>query len=610
MALTPEQQAEYFGIATSPLRQPQNFQYGVPMGMTPVSGDTSNNGVPLMAPDTPPEIRHGDPRKPAPADNTRTVSRLNNVKPMSNAKMPNTPAMDDNTGVGKGVTTPPPQVAIGAPPQVGEAPVETKPLDDYGYGDNHQAEPNRRQVQQTAPVQAPKKTGDKYQSIYGLLFGNEPYDEGKKWISYMEHGMQSPVNDNSMLQRNVANEIALLKANQDKSIAQQQLDQQNRMYKNDNAEVRYKKMALFDQRKSLLDKWEKGKFLGDDENVTKDFFDNLNRIDQILHDEYDVDTRLLDYPSTNPGGFSTQFKKEVTDPTNVAINLSSWMKHIYDQVQKDPSWLNSPEGTEAFDKLGEYSILQEAESKGAIADAEKVRIQVETMAPVDRQIYNNAIQQFLLCNQAVQVLAQSNQLDHSTLSSLQEWDRLMNGLADYDDDVKEGGRSQRQSRDEYLQGLRDAMKKPSKSLGKAGGSFIADTILGVYNGLQRAGQNIPIELQAAVSSMKNGMDQYQQYLMQSAPTNKKLIWNVASRVFDRARDKSAFWNRVGGHRYGFGTGHLWNPSNPQFADWLGQYQAQYPNADPVLGTGFTTSKAPPHPVHPGLLGGDYGANNN
>lgn len=426
----------------------------------------------------------------------------------------------------------------------------------------------------------------------------------------MEHGMQSPVNDNSMLQRNVANEIALLKANQNKSIAQQQLDQQNRMYKNDNAEVRYKKMALFDQRKSLLDKWEKGKFLGDDENVTKDFFDNLNRIDQILHDEYDVDTRLLDYPSTNPGGFSTQFKKEVTDPTNVAINLSSWMKHIYDQVQKDPSWLNSPEGTEAFDKLGEYAILQEAESKGAIADAEKVRIQVETMAPVDRQIYNNAMQQFLLCNQAVQVLAQSNQLDHSTLSSLQEWDRLMNGIADYDDDAKEGGRSKRESRDEYLQGLRNAMTKPSKSLGKGGGSFIADTILGVYNGLQRAGQNIPIELQAAVSSMKNGMDQYQQYLMQSAPTNKKLIWNVASRVFDRARDKSAFWNRVGGHRYGFGTGHLWNPSNQQFADWLGQYQEQFPNTDPVLGTPFTTSKAPPHPVHPGAFGGDYGANNN
>lgn len=617
-SLTNEQQAELWGIATSPLRQTSGAT-GVPLS-GPLAYNVDSVGVqqpqpsvPLMYPNKPPVIRHGDPNPPTPTDNSRTVSEMNNKPAALPAQKPKKPDVSNPSSVQQpGVADPqPPQSEVPfTPPAITDAPVEGGTVRDnrtvigsdrpYGTG----AQPADG-AQEQKPV-------DRYQSIYGALFGNEPYERGKKWISYMEQGMQSPVNDNSMLQRNVANEIALLKANQDKALGQKQLDMQNRMYKNDNAEVRYKKMALFDQRKSLLDKWEKGKFLGDDEKVTQDFFNNLANIDQILHDEYGVDTRLLDYPSTNPGGFSTQFKKDVTEPTNTALHLSNWMKSIYDQVQRDPNWLNSPEGTEAFDKLGEYAILQEAQSKGAIADAEKVRIQVETMSPTERRMYNNNIRLFLICNQAAQALAQNNKLDHSTLASIQQWDRLMNGVGDYDDDEsRDGAKTKRQSRDEYFNEMRKAVKSPSKYLGKKGGGYIADTVLGIYAALQNAGQNIPVELQAAVTSMKNGMDMYQQYLMQSAPTNKKLIWNVASRVFDNARQKSEYWNRVGGHRYGFGTGHLWNPSNPQFADWLGQWQEAYGEVDPVLGTGFTTSRSSPKPTHLGNpTAGNYGANYN
>ena len=617
-ALTNEQQAELWGIATSPLRQTSGAN-GVPLS-GPLAYNVDSIGVrqpqpsvPLMYPNQPPVIRHGDPNPPTPTDNSRTVSEMNNKPAALPVRKPKKPDVSNPSSVQQpGVADPqPPQSEVPFnPPAITDAPVEGRTVKDnrtaigsdrpYGAG----AQPADG-AQEQKPV-------DRYQSIYGALFGNEPYERGKKWISYMEQGMQSPVNDNSMLQRNVANEIALLKAEQDKTLGQKQLDMQNRMYKNDNAEVRYKKMALFDQRKSLLDKWEKGKFLGDDEKVTQDFFNNLANIDQILHDEYGVDTRLLDYPSTNPGGFSTQFKRDVTEPTNTALHLSNWMKSIYDQVQRDPNWLNSPEGTEAFDKLGEYAILQEAQSKGAIADAEKVRIQVETMSPTERRMYNNNIRLFLICNQAAQALAQNNKLDHSTLASIQQWDKLMNGVGDYDDDEsRDGAKTKRQSRDEYFNEMRKAVKSPSKYLGKKGGGYIADTILGVYAALQNAGQNIPVELQAAVTSMKNGMDMYQQYLMQSAPTNKKLIWNVASRVFDNARQKSEYWNRVGGHRYGFGTGHLWNPSNPQFADWLGQWQEAYGEVDPILGTGFTTSRSSPKPTHLGNpTAGNYGANYN
>ena len=617
-ALTNEQQAELWGIATSPLRQ-TNGANGVPLS-GPLGYNVDSIGVqqqppsvPLMYPNQPPVIRHGDPNPPTPTDNSRTVSEMNNKPAPLPPKKVSKPDVSNPSSVQQpGVADPqPPQSEVPFnPPAITEAPVEGETVADNRTAIGSER-PYGAGAQPTADTQAQKPT-DRYQSIYGALFGNEPYERGKKWISYMEHGMQSPVNDNSMLQRNVANEIALLKANQDKTLGQQQLDMQNRMYKNDNAEVRYKKMALFDQRKSLLDKWEKGKFLGDDEKVTQDFFKNLSNIDQILHDEYGVDTRLLDYPSTNPGGFSTQFKRDVTEPTNTALHLSNWMKSIYEQVQRDPNWLNSPEGTEAFDKLGEYAILQEAQSKGAIADAEKVRIQVETMSPTERRMYNNNVRLFLICNQAAQALAQNNKLDHSTLASIQQWDKLMNGIGDYDDDeTRDGAKTKRMSRDEYFDEMRKAVKSPSKYLGKKGGGYIADTILGVYAALQNAGQNIPVELQAAVTSMKNGMDMYQQYLMQSAPTNKKLIWNVASRVFDNARQKSEYWNRVGGHRYGFGTGHLWNPSNPQFADWLGQWQERYGEVDPVLGTGFTTSRSSPKPTHLGNpTGGNYGANYN
>ena len=617
-ALTNEQQAELWGIATSPLRQTSGAN-GVPLS-GPLAYNVDSIGVrqpqpsvPLMYPNQPPVIRHGDPNPPTPTDNSRTVSEMNNKPAALPARKPKKPDVSNPSSVQQpGVADPqPPQSEVPFnPPAITDAPIEGGTVKDNrtAIGSNR---PYGAGAQPADGAQEQKPV-DRYQSIYGALFGNEPYERGKKWISYMEQGMQSPVNDNSMLQRNVANEIALLKAEQDKTLGQKQLDMQNRMYKNDNAEVRYKKMALFDQRKSLLDKWEKGKFLGDDEKVTQDFFNNLANIDQILHDEYGVDTRLLDYPSTNPGGFSTQFKRDVTEPTNTALHLSNWMKSIYDQVQRDPNWLNSPEGTEAFDKLGEYAILQEAQSKGAIADAEKVRIQVETMSPTERRMYNNNIRLFLICNQAAQALAQNNKLDHSTLASIQQWDKLMNGVGDYDDDEsRDGAKTKRQSRDEYFNEMRKAVKSPSKYLGKKGGGYIADTILGVYAALQNAGQNIPVELQAAVTSMKNGMDMYQQYLMQSAPTNKKLIWNVASRVFDNARQKSEYWNRVGGHRYGFGTGHLWNPSNPQFADWLGRWQEAYGEVDPILGTGFTTSRSSPKPTHLGNpTAGNYGANYN
>lgn len=616
-SLTNEQQAELWGIATSPLRQ-TNGATGVPLSgplgynVDSVGVQQPQPSVPLMYPNQPPVIRHGDPNPPTPTDNSRTVSEMNNKPAALPAQKPKKPDVSNPSSVQQpGVADPqPPQSEVPFnPPAITDAPVEGSEVQNYREMIRNQQPPTAPQTP-TQPVE--QKPVDRYQSLYGALFGNEPYERGKKWISYMEQGMQSPVNDNSMLQRNVANEIALLKQQQDKNLGQKQLELQNRIYKNDNADVRYKKDWMKDQRKMLLDKWEKGKFLGENEQVTRDFFNDLANIDQILHDEYGIDTRLLDYPSTNPGGFSTQFKKEVTDPTNTALHLSNWMKSIYDQVQRDPNWLNSPEGTEAFDKLGEYAILQEAQSKGAIADAEKVRIQVETMSPIERRMYNNNIRLFLICNQAAQALAQNNKIDHSTLASIQQWDKLMNGVGDYDDDEsRDGAKTKRQSRDEYFNEMRKAVKSPSKYLGKKGGGYIADTVLGVYAALQNAGQNIPVELQAAVTSMKNGMDMYQQYLMQSAPTNKKLIWNVASRVFDNARQKSEYWNRVGGHRYGFGTGHLWNPSNPQFADWLGQWQEAYGEVDPILGTGFTTSRSSPKPTHLGNpTAGNYGANYN
>ena len=616
-SLTNEQQAELWGIATSPLRQTSGAT-GVPLS-GPLAYNVDSVGVqqpkpsvPLMYPNQPPVIRHGDPNPPTPTDNSRTVSEMNNKPAALPAQKPKKPKVDNPSSVQQpGVADPqPPQSEVPFnPPAITDAPVEGSEVPNYREMIRNQQPPTAPQTP-SQPVE--QKPVDRYQSLYGALFGNEPYERGKKWISYMEQGMQSPVNDNSMLQRNVANEIALLKQQQDKNLGQKQLELQNRIYKNDNADVRYKKDWMKDQRKMLLDKWEKGKFLGENEQVTRDFFNDLANIDQILHDEYGIDTRLLDYPSTNPGGFSTQFKKEVTDPTNTALHLSNWMKSIYDQVQRDPNWLNSPEGTEAFDKLGEYAILQEAQSKGAIADAEKVRIQVETMSPIERRMYNNNIRLFLICNQAAQALAQNNKLDHSTLASIQQWDKLMNGVGDYDDDEsRDGAKTKRMSRDEYFNEMRKTMKSPSKYLGKKGGGYIADTVLGVYAALQNARENVPIELQAAVNSMKNSMDMYQQYLMQSAPTNKKLIWNVASRVFDNARQKSEYWNRVGGHRYGFGTGHLWNPSNPQFADWLGQWQEAYGEVDPVLGTGFTTSRSSPKPTHLGNpTAGNYGANYN
>lgn len=575
--------------------------------------------VPLAMPNTPPEIRHGQfapgvynaqrqMEKPlAQSGNTMTTSR-----PVAgnNGTMPNGQGGTPRKPVNNGGGTPAPAPAIPEvtymPPKIVNAPVETNPLGDNGYDANHSAPPPRSQQTQQTTAQAPAK--DRYQSIYGALFGNEPYEEGKKWISFMEHGMQSPVNDNTMLHQNVQNEIALAKLEQQKREAKQNQELMGRVYGSDNAEVRRRKTELFDQRKDLLKQWEDGKYVANEQAI-QTFFNKLNNIDNILRDEYGADTRVLTPPSDSPGGFKTAFRKEIAEPTNTAIKLSTWMKQIYDKVQEDPSWLNSPDGTEAFDKLGEFAILQEAESKGAIADAEKVRIQVATMSEPEKKLYQGNMQLFLMCNNIAQALAQSNRLDHSTMASLQQWSNLMHGISDYDEDTSKGGRSQRQAREDYQKELINAIKDP-RTAKKKGDAYIANTILGIYAALQRADGNIPVELQAAVSSMKNNMDGYIQYIMQSAPTNKQLIWDVASRVFNTANTKSKYWAKMGGQRYGMGIDGLWNPNNAEFSKWLRAWQDKYGQIDPVLLQSVASGGKMPHPVHIVNSAGDYGANNN
>lgn len=278
-------------------------------------------------------------------------------------------------------------------------------------------------------------------------------------------------------------------------------------------ELRSKQMELNRLQRGwnkLLWQWEHGYYSGD-ANTMAEFYKRADAYKQamVAHGE---DPDLIIPPSINAGGYAQGFQKSLASKRDDLDWEGGWLKQIEDNVAQNPDWLNSNDAQMYFDKLSEYTILKWAQSKGAIADAEKVRAQVEAMPAKDRQVFNGFMMNFFKANSIDSIKALSNKGYTHASAFIDELGKLSQdamgspgNMFQYDENGNITGKGAGGAR------IEAAMK--------------AATLL--YKDLKQNGEEIPIELAAAVEAHKNGLEAFTEYVMRNANVDRRMVWNSA-----------------------------------------------------------------------------------
>ena len=374
-----------------------------------------------------------------------------------------------------------------------------------------------------------------HRSLLQALMGWDDVPYGKKWNHYLQHGLVG------VSRENVDNitKMAALEGGNGLAVPN--------TYGQELRAKEQKRRTLMNQWDKLLADWNAGRYAGDEQSLNY-FYGVADNLRNELAAE-GVNPNTLRPPSINAGGFAQGFQKSLQDDRTKLDWLGGWLESIQQHAAQDPNWLNSNQAQMEFDKLSEYVILNWAQSKGAIADAEKVRAQVEAMPAQDRAVFDKFMRMFFNANTMNQLIDMSYSGDVSAMQTLQTaYDFL--GMAE---------RGERFADDKT--GL------PSDNALKIGNS--------VMHGLQnviRNNQNLPIDTTSAVTSYKNAKDAYLNYVMQNANVDRKMVW-------DSAMDQFGIYNQQYQKKLPkLGLQWGWGYSTPnidqKFGDYLGQWQNQ------------------------------------
>ena len=384
----------------------------------------------------------------------------------------------------------------------------------------------------------------KYQTLFGWLTRRDP--TLTPWTDFVLHGPRTSIAKSNRSDM----EAAQL---EQQVMRQQQAGAQGLTM----PQVRLRQQ-MQQQWDKLLGRWEAGRFVGD-EQTEQQFYDEANRLLTAMQNA-GMDTSTLSMPSMNPGGFSQGYNKNVAEPLDKLRKLDSIMGEIYTHAANDPNWVTGPEATNLFDKLGELTIIDLAMTKGQIADAEKVRQQVAMMDPVIRQMYDNVMCKFFLDNRSLQKLAQEYQLDLSTRKTIEDIGRDINGQNLGINDKPAGANI----------GFADNVQSWFEKGSKKNRSLIG-AVGNVFNAVQRAGGNVPEQLMTAYEAMKEGKDAFKEYVMQDAPVNMALIWELGERMRNENMVKYNDWTHKNGKLFGWKYRSAFNIPE-KFGDELRAFQ--------------------------------------
>lgn len=372
----------------------------------------------------------------------------------------------------------------------------SQPPSVTGNGGNEQAVvPN---TPDTADSTVPIENGRKnIRTVFQTITGKDPIPYGEKWRWYLQHGftgMHGGLHQELMNQINAETNAFGGTGVGGKNTYGQELRAQE-----------MKRKTLMQQWDKLLWEWNHGYYSGDEASVSK-FNANANRLRNAMIAE-GITPELIRDPSINAGGFAQGFQKDISQKRNDLDWLGGWMKTIEDNIAENPDWLNSNQATMEFDKMSEYIILKWAQSKGAIADAEKIRAQVEAMPEEDRKYYNGFMSSFLRGNALLQMNSLAKQGNQHAKELVAEVHRLINYSPDEAKNVV----------DEDGYGLKSVQNEKK----------IMQLIELVRADLAGNNLDLPIDLATALESYKAGKDAFDDYVMKNANVDRKMVWDSA-----------------------------------------------------------------------------------
>ena len=438
------------------------------------------------------------------------------------------------------------QVGAFVPKQQPGAPVEA-PVQQSAFDPEEQREGLRSLAVGTAQstVAASQPHQQKYQTVFNWLTRRDP--TLTPWTDFVLHGPRTSVAQSNQSDMEAA------------QLEQQILAQQQRAAMGQGmltTPMQRERQRMQRQWDELLADWRRGAYSGT-EYTEQAFYDEANRLLANMK-AAGMDTSTLRMPSIDAGGFSQGFNKNLTEPLNNLHELDTTMSQIYEKAINNPEWLNDPEANTLFDKLGERVILDLGKSKGAIADAEKVRIQVEMMTPEVRDMYDNIMAKFFGDNNSLMAVAQQYGIDLANRKTL-------------DDLAKDLGGEKYTTNDKSKNPLFEKSFVEKLTPGtKAHTNFIKG-VLDVFGAIEKVGGNVPRDLQAAVQAMQGGIETFREYVMQDAPVNQQLIWDLAQRSRQENIGKFNDWAQKAGKNFGWKYRTAFNPDEG-FGEWLRDWQ--------------------------------------
>lgn len=384
---------------------------------------------------------------------------------------------------------------------------------------------------------------DPHRTVLQALMGWDDVPFGKRWTHFTQHGFTGMHGD-------AFNELMAL-VNSEKGNG---VGGGGSTYGQELRAKEQHRRSVLDQWNKLLSEWNSGRYASGDAHTVNEFFTEANRLRQEFANA-GYNPNELRRPSINAGGFQQGFQKDLQADRGKLDWIGGTLNDIQQNVAKDPNWLNSDQAQVYFDKLSEYVILNMAQSRGAIADADKVRIQVASMPLADRLVYDKFMSMFFNANTVAQVNALANAGDREAMAFVENMDRFIN--------LSNEGAGSFGSFDK--QGKLQISEKPNHWLNAA------LLLIGKMQGRE----NNPINIDTAITSYKNAKDAFQQYVLQNSNVDRQMVWNSAIGQYNIYKD---MYNRKIPQ---LGLYWGWEHRGPAVDENFGNYLAQWQSGQAV-----------------------------
>lgn len=409
--------------------------------------------------------------------------------------------------------------------------VEPQPREDF-TADWQQPQPERTQE----PITDPHRT------VLQALMGWDDVPFGKRWTHFTQHGftgMHGDAFDELMTLVNSENGNGVGSS----STYGQEL----------RAREQHRR-SMLDQWNKLLSEWNSGQYSSGDAYTVNEFFTEADRLRQEYANA-GYNPNELRRPSINAGGFQQGFQKDLQADRGKLDWIGGWLNDIQQNVAHNPNWLESNQAQMYFDKLSEYVILNMAQSRGAIADADKIRAQVAAMPRADRLVYDKFMKMFFNTNTVAQVNALANAGNRDAMAFLEDMDNFI-GLTDEGD--SSFGSFDKQGNVQISEKANHWLNAAMMSLGRLQGQ-----------------KNNPIDIDTAVTSYKNAREAFQQYVMQNANVDRQMVWDSALGQYN------IYKNMYNSKIPQLGLYWGWEHRGPALDESFGNYLAQWQSRQPV-----------------------------